>query len=61
MAAHPSARGAYLASVVMLATITGRDARALADAPDLGVEVSAALRDAAGRALDDPRWADALR
>jgi hypothetical protein len=58
---HPSARGAYLASLVFLATITGEDARALPDAPDLEAEVCTRLREAAQRVMDDPRWGDALR
>lgn len=53
---HPSARGAYLAACILAGTITRADVRAFADEPVLGGDVSARLRDACARALEDPRW-----
>ena len=53
---HPSPRGAYLAACVLVGTVRRGDARAFADDPALGPELSRTLKDACARALADRRW-----
>lgn len=57
---HQSANGAYLAALVIHATITGEDPIGFADATDLDASTSSALRDVARRVMADPDWTDEL-
>jgi hypothetical protein len=53
---HPSALGTYLATCVILSTITGRDPETFADALSLSPADAAALRAVAHDTLADPMW-----
>jgi hypothetical protein len=58
---HPSARGAYLAATVILATITGLDPRTFTGPTDLDAATAMSLREAAYAALTDARWSSEAR
>ncbi|MEQ8275303.1 MAG: hypothetical protein RMA76_37105 [Deltaproteobacteria bacterium] len=54
---HPSERGAYLAACILARTIDpDLDPSAIEDHPNLGPNVSSALRDVCHRAIHDRRW-----
>ncbi|MEQ9501390.1 MAG: hypothetical protein RIT81_31260 [Deltaproteobacteria bacterium] len=54
---HPSERGAYLAACILARTIDpDLDPSAIEDHPNLGPNVSSALRDVCHRAINDRRW-----
>ncbi|MBX7195008.1 MAG: hypothetical protein K1X94_23340 [Sandaracinaceae bacterium] len=58
---HPSEGGAYLAAVVIEATISGADPTSLPDATDLDPSISRAYREVAARVMADPAWESELR
>jgi hypothetical protein len=58
---HPSSDGAYLIALVIEASITGADPRAMPDALDLEPAASARYREVAARVMDDPAWESELR
>lgn len=58
---HPSGDGAYLIALVIQASITGADPRAMPDALDLDPAASARYREVAARVMEDPAWESELR